>query len=73
MHIDVKNLHQEGEMLVIFTACSHEPDIAGRVKWAKDETPPCSYPLMCIDLKYDQPQNEVFAPSIIHVYRLCAQ
>lgn len=55
-------------MPVIFAACSQEPDLAGRVKRAKKKKKSCSHLLICIDPKYDQPQNEVFVSSTVPVY-----
>lgn len=52
---------------MIFTACSQEPGITGRVEQAKDKKTSCFYPFICVDPKYSQSQNKVSVSSTLPV------
>lgn len=61
------------EMPVKSTAHSHEPGIAGRVKWAQEKKKPFSHLLTCIDPKYDHPWTKSLSTPQYLCVGLCTQ
>ena len=51
-------------------ACSQEPHVTGCVERARDEKTPCFHPFICVDPKYDQPQNKFFISPTIPVHTM---